>query len=148
MILPHSQAFLRERGSSSSFLHSSIPLQYHCGCFPNIGKAEKPQCTANQQKVGLQWLLRFLIPLSPHSLSVTPQHSSKTSAWAFVVSIPGVCVSTLKAVSPDLTSLCLTAFQGLNPDKACLDLSLLAHNQRAKGARRGRRGWRGVSGGG
>lgn len=42
----------------------------------------------------------------------------------------GVCLHT-KAVSPYLTSLCLTAFQGLNPDKACLDLSLQAHNQAA-----------------
>lgn len=42
----------------------------------------------------------------------------------------GVCLHA-KAASPYLTSLCLTAFQGLNPDKACLDLSLLAHNQGA-----------------
>lgn len=116
-----------------------LPPQFHPtavtrGCFPNSGEPQKPQRTANQQKVGLQWHLRLFIPLSPNSLSMTLQRSSKNPAWAFMVSIPGVCVCVCvhaKAASPYLTSLCLTAFQGLNPDKACLDLSLLAHNQGA-----------------
>lgn len=111
-----------------------LPPQFHPtavtrGCFPNSGRPEKPQRTANQQKVGLQWHLRLFIPLSPNSLSMTLQPSSKTPVW---VSIPGVCMCVhAKAASPYLTSLCLTAFQGLNPDKACLDLSLLSHNQGA-----------------
>lgn len=59
--------------------------------------------------------------------------SLRKSVWVFWYpsrAHRGVCVQA-KAASPCLTSLCLPAFPGLNPDQACLDLSLLAHNQGA-----------------
>lgn len=69
---------------------------------------------------------------------MTLKRSSKTSGWAFWCPSQahrGVCVQA-KAASPCLTSLCLPAFPGLNPDQACLDLSLPAHN-RGVGGRTG-----------
>lgn len=131
------QWFLHTRVSPQARLLQFLPPQFHptaimLWLFSKYWQAREAPVYSQPAESRTSVAVTFV----HSSVSWFPLHDPgaflKKKPWLGLCGVHprGVCLHT-KASSPYLTSLCLTAFQGLNPDKACLDLSLVAHNQGA-----------------